>query len=411
MANKKKTTKAAHASPAATSSQSSGAIKSLVRGSAAILALTAALGYTFVRDFVIDSGILLGDIQPINVEGCEPVKGLQACEDIHIHHASGLAFTTCGHVESRKDWYPPVAKTNASAGINAFQDKFVIYDIPSGAYEVKELVGLPADTDRVFHGIGVYERSPTELTFFAINHRRTGSVVEVLEYTIGGDTVKYIETIKHDLIRTPNDIVATGPRSFYVTNDHRYPIGLMRQVEEMLRRPWGNIVYYSPEQTFVAFDGVVSANGITSSLDGSRVFVSACHGGAVQVLEPREDHTLKELDLIKLDFFNDNPSLDPETGDIFVAGHVQPLKFVGDLKVPGKVIVGPSKIVKISKNPSVDTSSSGISQYMVDTVLLDDGNLISTGTTAAIDRKRGVMLVGTAFGTKGLIRCPVPKNA
>jgi hypothetical protein len=94
-----------------------------------------------------------------------------------------------------------------------------------------ELAGLPADTDRVFHGIDYFERSPTELTFFAINHRRTGSVIEVLEYKIGDNVVQYKETIQHDLIETPNDVVALGPRSFYVTNDHRYKSGFWRAIE------------------------------------------------------------------------------------------------------------------------------------------------------------------------------------
>ncbi|KAF9953074.1 Serum paraoxonase/lactonase 3 [Mortierella alpina] len=389
---------------------SSSVTKDLIRGGVAILALTAALSYNFVKNAVNDAGFLLGELQPINTAGCEPVKGLQACEDIHIHHASGLAFTTCGNAESRKSWYPPMGATNASAAESAFQDKFVIYDIPSGAYEVKELVGLPAGTDRVFHGLGVFERSATELTIFAVNHRRTGSVVEVLEYTIGASEVRYIETIQHDLILTPNDIVATGPRSFYISNDHRHPTGAMRHVEELLRRPWSNIIYYSPEKTFVAFEGAISANGITGNLDNSLLYLSACHGAGVHVLEPREDHSLNQLEFIKLDFYSDNPSLDPETGDIFVTGHVQPYKMAGDFMTPGKVIVGPSKVVKLSKNPRTEISS-GASGHLVDTVLLDDGNLISTGTVAAVDRKRGVMLVGTAFGTQGLVRCPIPQTA
>ncbi|KAF9944281.1 hypothetical protein BGZ70_004837 [Mortierella alpina] len=293
---------------------SSSITKDLILGSVAVLALTAALSYNFVKSTVVDMGFFLGDLHPLNTAGCEPVKGLQACEDIHIHHASGLAFATCGNAESRKSWYPPMGATNASASESAFQDKFVIYDITSGEYEVKELVGLPAGTDRVFHGLGVFERSATELTIFAVNHRRTGSVVEVLEYTIGSSEVRYIETIQHDLIHTPNDIVATGPRSFYVTNDHLHHSGPMRHVE-----------------------GLQNGHGL-------------------------------------------------------------------------QVIVGPSKVVKLSKNPLAETLPSA-PRHVVDTVLFDDGNLISTGTVAAVDRKRGAMLVGTAFGTLGLIRCPIPKSA
>jgi hypothetical protein len=94
-----------------------------------------------------------------------------------------------------------------------------------------ELAGLPAETDRVFHGLDIYERSANEFTIFAVNHRRTGSVIEILEYTVGDKVVQYKETIKHELIKTPNDIIALGPRSFYVSNDHRYFSGIKRVIE------------------------------------------------------------------------------------------------------------------------------------------------------------------------------------
>ncbi|KAF9080898.1 Serum paraoxonase/arylesterase 2, partial [Mortierella sp. AM989] len=246
------------------------------------------------------------------------------------------------------------------------------------------------------------------LTIFVVNHRRSGSVVEVLEYTIGDNVVQYKETIKHDLIRTPNDIIALGPRSFYVSNDHLHISGFKRFIEENLRRPWSNVIYYSPENTFVAFDRVISANGMAANKDHSVIFLSACYGGAVHILKPHEDFTLEQQDYIKLDFFNDNPSYDPATGDFFITGHVQPLKMVHDVHTPGKSVVGPSKVIKFHKNPE---TLAGAPRYLIDTVLVDDGHLISTGTVAAIDRKRGVMLVGTAVSDRGLVRCPIPQGA
>lgn len=173
--------------------------------------------------------------------------------------------------------------------------------------------------------------------------------------------------------------------------------------------PWGNVVYYSPKNAFVAYESVVSANGITANTDRSTVYLSACFGGAVHVLKPLKNHTLVEDAHIKLDFFNDNPSYDADTDSVFVTGHVQPWKMLQDLSTPGKIVVGPSKIVKISKNPQAKTGSDA-PKYLTETVLEDDGELISTGTTAAIDRNHGVMLVGTAFATKGLFRCPIPEG-
>ncbi|KAK3816605.1 MAG: Arylesterase-domain-containing protein [Benniella sp.] len=386
--------------------------RTLYRYSAFLFGVTIAVSYGFVKSIVTDLGLLLGTVVPFNTEGCEPLVGLETCEDIHIHHPWGLAFTTCGHAESRKGWYPPIGNNNASAE-NAFKDKFVLYSLELNKFDVMELTGFPEGEDRVFHGLDIYELSPMELIIFAVNHRRTGSVIEVLQYNLGHMTVQYKETIKHELIHTPNDIVALGPRSFYVSNDHHHHSGIQRAIEENLRFPWSNVIYYSPENTFVAFDSVVSANGMSANTDRSTVYLSACFGGGFHILKPRENHTLVEEDYIKLDFFNDNPSYDAQTDSVFVTGHVQPLKMMHGLSVPEKPVVGPSKIVKISKNPQAKAdapAAAGTPKYLVETVLVDDGNLISTGTVAAIDRKRNVMLVGTAFGEKGFVRCPIPEG-
>lgn len=164
------------------------------------------------------------------------------------------------------------------------------------------------------------------------------------------------------------------------------------------------MIYYSPESTHVAYSNVVSANGITSNKDQSLIYLSACHGAGMHILRPTPDHTLIEEEYVKLDFYNDNPSYEPETDSLFLTGHVKPLILATGLKTKGVQLDGPSKIVKITK----DVLNGG---HKVETVLEDDGKLISTGTVSAVDRKRGVMLVGTAFSNRGLVRCPIPQGA
>ncbi|KAF9895896.1 hypothetical protein BX616_008597, partial [Lobosporangium transversale] len=95
-------------------------------------------------------------------------------------------------------------------------------------------------------------------------------------------------------------------------------------------------------------------------------------------------------EFVKFDFYVDNPSYDPVSGDIFVAGHVQPYRMVSSLGVHGKPIIGPSKVVRMYKNPEI---SSTAPKYLIETVLADDGHFISTSTVAAIDRKHEVMLI------------------
>jgi len=160
----------------------------------------------------------------------------------------------------------------------------------------------------------------------------------------------------------------------------------------------------------VAYDGIISANGMTSNTDRTKLFVSACHGAAMHVFEPQADHSLAQLDRVKLDFYNDNPSFDPNSGSVFITGHVKPIIMTKQLKELGVRVEGPSKVVKMSPHPLHLQNPELYPAYEVETVLVDDGKLISTGTVAAVDRKRGVMMIGTAFSDRGLIRCPLPEG-
>ena len=51
------------------------------------------------------------------------------------------------------------------------------------------------------------------------------------------------------------------PTQVYVTNDHRYPPGAMRSVEEYLRRPWANVVMWDGHSFREAAGGIQLANG------------------------------------------------------------------------------------------------------------------------------------------------------
>lgn len=55
------------------------------------------------------------------------------------------------------------------------------------------------------------------------NSAATGadSVIEIFETRLGAKEVNWVKTVKHELIRTPNNIAAVGPRQFYFTNDHK----------------------------------------------------------------------------------------------------------------------------------------------------------------------------------------------
>ena len=55
---------------------------------------------------------------------------------------------------------------------------------------------------------------------YAINHRRTGSMIERFHHTVGSDTLVYERSFDchNDIVFTPNDVAVIGKDEFYVTN-------------------------------------------------------------------------------------------------------------------------------------------------------------------------------------------------
>lgn len=76
------------------------------------------------------------------------------------------------------------------------------------------------------------------------------SQIEIFRHVLGSGKAKHLRSIQHDLITTPNDILADSPSSIYVTNDHHYLTGPMRHAEDFFKNAkWSN-VYHIKIQDF-----------------------------------------------------------------------------------------------------------------------------------------------------------------
>lgn len=125
-----------------------------------------------------------------------------------------------------------------------------MYDFPTQKHKKLSLVGMPshAQHNLNLHAIDVYQ-SPADrehLTVFVNSHRPpvdrsssgvegATSVIEIFETRIGSSELQWVRTVEHPLIRTPNNLVAMGPRSFYVSNDHRRKIHWVNFVYPIIR--------------------------------------------------------------------------------------------------------------------------------------------------------------------------------
>ncbi|CAJ0639564.1 2380_t:CDS:2 [Entrophospora sp. SA101] len=296
-------------------------------------------------------------------------KGLEACEDIVIHHESGYAFMTCGNSELRKThWYPPfgVFKNQSIQ----YREQVFVYKIDSELLLPLSFKNYPDDEDVVLHALGIYQdpADSNNLYMFLINHKRSGSVVEIFNHKIGSQELQYLETIKDDLIL-------------------------------FARRPWSSVVFYSGvnNKSEIVADKISYPNGIDGNWDNSRIYLGTSGSGKLFIYERKHDNKLKLLDTVKTDS-TDNVSVDDITGEIYLATFPK--------LIPAAIFIEgyydthvPSAIVKISNNTNED-KFYGV-KYSKEIVYQDDGSFLNFVTVAAVDRKRNVMLLGSLI-SKGI---------
>lgn len=143
----------------------------------------------------------------------------------------------CSSHEARKSWLPATLHLDSASLPQVSTDYIAILDLKDNSYKRVKLLGLPADADGIYvHAIDVVVDSKSgKKTVFINSHRPpknrslgktlgANSVIEIFETTGNDYELKHVKTVSHPLIRTPNNLVATGPRTFFASNDHRHKV-------------------------------------------------------------------------------------------------------------------------------------------------------------------------------------------
>ncbi|CAG8561741.1 2736_t:CDS:2, partial [Racocetra fulgida] len=201
----------------------------------------------------------------------------------------------------------------------------------------------------------------------------------------------------------PNDVLnySYHPReTFYVYNtetDKLTPLTLKNFADEEDFSLHGFGMYEDPAESEIAVDGLMFANGINTNWDYSHIFVGAVGTGELLVYERKPDNKLKLLEAVQVEYAIDNVSVDPVTGEIYLAVmdvflHLNGIK---DAKLAFSVL-------KVSNNTG-ENKFYGI-KYEKKKIFEDDGTLFGAVSVAAGDSVRKVMLLGS-FHTPGVIRC------
>ncbi|RMF62593.1 MAG: hypothetical protein D6743_11935 [Calditrichaeota bacterium] len=304
------------------------------------------------------------------------LEGVVGAEDITVYREAGLAFI------SSDDRRATLAGRPVQGAIYAL-------DLNSRPPVISKLT---SDVPTPFHphGISLYVSGEGLVRLFVINHRNPGEAVELFDYEDG--RLIHRESISGPQMHSPNDLVAVGPRQFYVTNDHGNTSALGRTLEEYLRLGRGNVLFYDGETFHLAAQGIRYANGINVSRDRGTVFVASTTGGKILVYNRNgETNRLTKEGEIDLRTGVDNIELD-EAGNLWVAAHPKLLTFVEHAKDEAKR--SPSQVLEITWP-----------EREVREMLLDGGEKLSGSSVAA--RYQQTLLVGSVF-EKHFLVCELP---
>ncbi|XP_072047328.1 serum paraoxonase/arylesterase 2-like [Amphiura filiformis] len=260
--------------------------------------------------------IVLGFYKPLynHTPGpCNLVQGIgNGSEDI-VTLTNGVALITSGA-------QPPMfgIEEDIRGGIFTFDFK----NPADGATEVTIKGDLNLDTFSPL-GITAYEeKDKGTVRVFVISRKRDEPrpTVEVFDFEEAQTLLTHKKTIKSDNIYTPNNIAATGPDTFYLTNDGYSDWMPIRIVEFLLLIPSGRVVYYDGTEARAVMGGLHTPKGVALSHTMKHLYVGSIIDQGIDIYEIQQDASLTLLKSIHLATIVDNLTVDPDTGDIWAAG-------------------------------------------------------------------------------------------
>mmetsp|Transcript_16600 Transcript_16600/g.42458 ORF Transcript_16600/g.42458 Transcript_16600/m.42458 type:complete len:375 (+) Transcript_16600:64-1188(+) len=358
-----------------------------------LVAIVAYIAYNLVALSAFTSPPVVPALQCVK----HKMEGLWGCEAVNIDYKTHTAILSCD--TGRREWFPPIDKATVPAAKATFGRLFSIdLTTPGSKPRPMALAGFEGEFSP--HGMSLWRDDRNNTLFlFVVNHRYSGSGVDIFRVAEDFSEATFLSRVQDPLLPHPNDVVAVGPASFYVTNQHYFPPGsLLRMVEILLALPLVNVVYVHEGKATVALDGFRVANGIDMSVDGEMVYIADSVAGAV-VLARRSVETgaLARVGQVDVGAGLDNVRVDKDTGVVTAAAMYRGLDFAWRVDHAGHPV--PSAVVQLT--PQTDYFGHN---YKVSHVFTDDGTYFSTCTGTAHDSKHGrLLLVGLL--DDGLLDC------
>jgi len=307
---------------------------------------------------------------------CNAVAGIAGPADLQIDFATGMAFVSSF---DRRKRLPGEIDRAARGAIHLFN-----IDNPLDDRSWNDRTGgIPEEFEP--QGIHFYVDDRYRRLFVVNGANKS---VELFDVLANGD-LEHLESFNERRLTSPNDVVATGPRSFYVSSDRYSGRSSFRgQLSFLFRRRTGKIFYFNGTSWHLAVDGIQYANGVAVNADGSKLFVSETSGGnLLEYTRDRESGYLTLNKTIKTGAAVDNINIDSD-GILWIGAHPRPLSLVRHQRD------------RTSKAPSTVFSFDEKTGELT-TILSDDGSLLSGSSSAA--RNKNKLVIGALYEEKFLI--------
>jgi arylesterase / paraoxonase len=330
--------------------------------------LFITLACYFIIKILNDSGEYK-KITPHSGYACEKVPVASGPGDIALDPKAGIAFIASG------------GRHDASDGSC----------VPGAilAYSFRPPRAVPVDlTPRIdfdFHprGIDLFRVNASLTVLFAVNRRAEGNSVEIFEFE--NMRLRHVASVKHGLLTSPNDIAASGPRSFYIANSCGWALSIGRTMETYFRLPLSYVLYYDGASFRMVVSDIVFASGIALSREGNKVFVSSLSRQVIKVYHRHaQDGGLLFLFDVPLGTHPERISVDEE-GALWVACHPRLLQVVPP-RTDGNE-PPPSQVLRVAVSDD--------RKFSVSEMYLNAGGEIGASSAAAASGEK--LLIGSAL--------------
>lgn len=221
------------------------------------------------------------------------------------------------------------------------------------------------------HGLSLYVAPDGQRTLIAINHpAKRGVEPEAVVIFTEQEPGRFVmaDQISSPLFNSPNDLVAVGPRQFYVANDKATGGGLAGALQQVGVGA-SPLVYYDGKAARVVRDDIASGGGIAASADGSTLYVSETAGMRMRVLK-RDAATGDVTDVARIPLGTSPDNVDVAAdGSLTIGAHANTLALIRHF-ISGSP--SPSQVLRVIPDNG--------GKPAIDEIYLDDGSGISAGS-------------------------------